>query len=194
MKPSNITIPGRPLSVGDRLGPLLQEGLKRYKSNAVPYWSTLYGTHLAEEEQVDVPDEIKVARKSDWTSITGHCWMVPHDNRVTFCFLAPLSDSTILSKVRNFLLYFHKPEETEMQRGSCFNVWDWFDTGVSAYWCPGCRTPRFTPEVEEGLSKSRLEGVGKTGGSSVTLSPLIAPWRRIMYVYTVFYWRPLLMN
>jgi hypothetical protein len=164
-------------SVEKRLGPVLQEGLKRYKSNAVPYWSTLYGTHLSDEEHLDTPEE--AIRKSEWTSITGGCWRIPHDNRVTFCFLAPLSDSTILIKVRNFLLHFHRPEESEMQRGSCFNVWDWFDTGISAYWCPGSKTPELTQK------NINISSVGECGGScenAATISPLVAPWRRIMYV------------
>ena len=66
-----------------------------------------------------------------------------------------------------------------MQRGSCFNVWDWFDTGISAYWCPGSKTPELT---QKNLNISRAEGVSEMSSDLVAISPLVAPWRRIMYV------------
>jgi hypothetical protein len=59
----------------------------------------------------------EIIRKSEWTSITGDFWKIPHDNRVTFYFLAPLSDPTNLIKVRTFLLHFRKIEGTTMETG-----------------------------------------------------------------------------
>ena len=143
----------------------------------MPYWSTLYGTHLADEGQSNSPEEI--IRKSEWTSITGGFWKIPHDNRVTFCFLAPLSDPTILIKVRNFLLHFHKIEGTTMERDSCFHIRDCFDSGLSVHWFPGRRMPGFSRIVND----MRMEGVRETCGNPTTLSRLVAPWRRIMYVF-----------
>lgn len=164
-----------------RLGPLLEESLQRYKSNAVPYWSTLYGTHLADEEHSNSREE--EIRTSEWTSVTGEFWRIPHDNRVTFCFLAALCDPTILIKVRNFLLHFHKLEGTTLHKDSCFHVWDWFDSGLSAYWCPGRKMPAL-PKLTRGVDDSRMEGVCRSSIHPTTLSRLVAPWRRIMYVST----------
>ena len=170
------TISSQILSRENRLGLLLEEGLERYRSNAVPYWSTLYGTHLADEGHSNSLEEI--IRMSEWTSITGDLWKIPHDNRVTFCFLAPLSDPTILIQVRNFLLHFHKIEGSTMERDSCLHIWDCFDSGLSVHWFPGRRMPNYSPVVND----MRMEGVRETCGNPTTLSRLVAPWRRIMYV------------
>ncbi|KAH7304366.1 hypothetical protein BKA65DRAFT_206366 [Rhexocercosporidium sp. MPI-PUGE-AT-0058] len=163
------------LSKEIRSGPLLEEALRRYKSNSVPYWSTLYGTHLKDEEHPEIPDE--VIRNSEWTAITADCWKIPHDNRVSFCFLSPASDPTILIKVRNFLSLFHRPEDTEIMKGKDFNIWDWFDNGISAYWCPGNEAPELSQKAAQ---QFRGDGSRTDHGNLTTISHLVAPWRRIM--------------
>lgn len=166
---------GPELSKEVRSGPLLDEALRRYKSNEVPYWSTLYGTHLKDEEHPEIPEE--AIRSSEWTSLTVDCWKIPHDNRVSFCFLSPVSDPTILIKVQNFLSLFHRPDDSEIRKGKDFHIWDWFDTGVSAYWCPGNEAPEFTQKAAQHLTGGKSE----IQHSSLTVvSHLVAPWRRIM--------------
>jgi hypothetical protein len=158
-----------------RIGPILHEALKRYRLNAVPAWSTLYGANLPREEGPESPDE--VARKFEWTSITGNCWKIPQDNRVTLSFLGYISDAATLVQVRNFLLHFHKPGASGRPKGDNFNVWDWFDTGISAYWFPGSKTPGLPEDALNG-SKDETASVGQS--NSTHISHLIAPWRRIM--------------
>jgi hypothetical protein len=31
-------------------------------------------------------------RSTEWTSVVGECWKIPHDNRINFCFRAGMSD------------------------------------------------------------------------------------------------------
>lgn len=167
----NVINSNQPPSMTIRNGPMLQEALKRYQSNSVPFWSTLYGANLASEEtRGDVEAFI---RADEWTSITGIIWKIPNDNRVSFCFLAPWSDPQTLVQVRNFLFHFHKSERNVEN----FNIWDWFDTGISSYWFPGKTTPSMPHAAkiasETGDKSSHLR-------TSHELSHLIAPWRRIM--------------
>jgi hypothetical protein len=156
---------------------ILHEALRRYKSDLVPSWSTLYGTNLARGELIE--DQETISHALEWTSITGHCWKIPNDNRVSFCFLAPLSDEKTLVQVRKFLFDYHNSDSNGPPKGENFNIWDWFDTGISAYWFPGKRTPSMPFEA---LRTSKLETSSLSPSSIPQISPLIAPWRRIMYV------------
>jgi hypothetical protein len=156
---------------------ILHEALRRYKSDLVPSWSTLYGTNLARGELIE--DQEAISHALEWTSITGHCWKIPNDNRVSFCFLAPLSDEKTLVQVRKFLFDYHKSDSNGPPKGENFNIWDWFGTGISAYWFPGKRTPSMPFEA---LRTSKLETSSLSPSSIPQISPLIAPWRRIMYV------------
>ena len=152
---------------------ILDEALRRYKADSVPSWSTLYDTSVTREEFIE--DLEVVARNGEWTSITGDCWKIPNDNRVSFCF-PPWSDPKTLIQVRSFLLHFHKPEGGGHPKGENFNIWDWFDTGISAYWFPGKRTPsklhRDSTDMDEASSLPRH--------ATTPISHLVAPWRRIM--------------
>lgn len=164
-------------SMKARTGPVLEEALKRYKLNAVLVWSTLYGANLARPKGTESPAEI--ARSVEWTTIIGDCWRIPHDNRVTLCFPGLLEDTTSLIQVRNFLSHFHRSRSSSLSKSSNFNIWDWFDTGISAYWFPGQKTSGIPEEVEIG-SKIATNILGQSHSDHI--SPLIAPWRRIMYV------------
>jgi len=157
-----------------RTGPILHEALRRYRSDAVPSWNTLYGTNLARKA---ISDPEALAWDIEWTSITGDCWKIPNDNRVSFCFLAAGSETKQLFQVRNFLFHFHKHQDSGRLNGEHFNVWDWFDTGISAYWFPGKRTPSLPPATAEGS----VTATSFLPSSNITqLSHLVAPWRRIM--------------
>jgi hypothetical protein len=158
-----------------RNGPILHEALRRYKVDAVPSWSTLYGANLAREEIRE--DSHTIERDSEWTSIMGNCWKIPNDNRVSFCFLAPWSDPNTLVQVRNFLFHFHKSHRKGLPKGENFNVWDWFDTGISAYWFPGKRTLSMPQQASSGPV---VETDSLHPNNTTHISPLIAPWRRIM--------------
>ena len=158
-----------------RMGFILQEALTRYNLNAVPSWSSGYGTHVMRGEG---PETIVDAlRNIEWTSIIGDCWRIPHDNRINFTFRGPDSDFGAVVRVRNFVSGFHRQEHSDSPKGEHFNVWDWFDTGISAYWYPGkimaaasLASPTWSPNSKEGY------------GNCYPLSTMIAPWRRIMYV------------
>jgi hypothetical protein len=120
-----------------------------------------------------------VAREIEWTSLVGDFWKIPHDNRLNFCFRAPPpDDEETLVHVRNFLYHFHRQEYSRFPNGKVFHVWDWFDTGLSAYWHPG-RKPSELPTDALKWSTGDLE---KRYSNSFHLSNMIAPWRRIMFV------------
>jgi hypothetical protein len=79
-------------------------------------------------------------------------------------------------------------------------MWDWFDGGLSTYWYPGVGSRvvedlmrRAPPGFEEGsatkamgrkdkkeIFETRKVGRGGEIAQEVDISPLIAPWRRIM--------------
>lgn len=161
----------------DRTQTILHEALRRYRADSVPSWSTLYGTNVAREEFVE--DLEIIARDGEWTSITGDCWKIPNDNRVSFCF-PPWVDPKTLIQVRNFLLHYHKPKGNGHPKGENFNIWDWFDTGISAYWFPGKRIS----SMPQGDSAD-IEGASALlGAPTPQISHLVAPWRRIMYFIT----------
>jgi hypothetical protein len=157
-----------------RTGFILQEALTRYNLNAVPSWSSLYGTHLMRGEGPETAED--AIRNIEWTSVIGDCWRIPHDNRVNFSFRAPLSDIATAVRVRNFLSNLHRQEHSDRPKGEHFNVWDWFDTGLSAYWFPGKRTSTMTLVAPGWSPRSKLED-----DNLIPLSTMIAPWRRIMY-------------
>jgi hypothetical protein len=156
-----------------RTGFILQEALARYSLNAVPSWSCLYGTHLLRGEGPETVED--ALRNIEWTSVVGDCWKIPYDNRINLCFRAPMADIAAVVRVRNFVSHFHRPEFSDSPKGEHFNVWDWFDTGLSAYWYPGRRTPPLPLDAPSSPPDSILEP-----GTSYPLSTMIAPWRRIM--------------
>jgi hypothetical protein len=158
-----------------RTGFILQEALTRYNLNAVPSWSSSYGTHVMRGEGPETV--VDAQRNIVWTSVIGDCWRIPHDNRINFSFRGPDSDFGAIVRVRNFVSGFHRQEHSDAPKGEHFNVWDWFDTGISAYWYPGkivaaapLASPTWSPQFKEGY------------GNGYPLSSMIAPWRRIMYV------------
>lgn len=176
---SNLINSAQLFSMELRNGPILCEALKRYCLDSVPSWSTLYGANLGREVAIEDPE--KIARDIEWTSITGDCWKIPNDNRITFCFLAPSSDPKTLVRVRNFLFHFHKSENKGPPKGENFNVWDWFDTGISAYWFPGTRTPRMPHEALATLMKGMdARSLPPWPSNTTQISHLVAPWRRII--------------
>jgi hypothetical protein len=157
-----------------RTGFILQEAVTRYNLNAIPAWSPFYGTHLTGGEGPETADD--AIRNGEWSSIVGDCWRIPHDNRINFCFRAGMSDSDCVVRVRNFVSHFHRPAR-DAPKGEFFNVWDWFDMGLSAYWYPG-KTGSTTP-----LRFPNWLAGGKTQtGESFPLSTMVAPWRRVMCV------------
>jgi hypothetical protein len=163
------------LSVELRTGSILQEALTRYNLNTVPFWSCLYGTHLMPGPGSESPEE--VLRNIEWASIIGDFCKIPHDNRLNLCFRAPMDDIAVMVRVRNFMSHFHKPEHHGSPKGEYFNIWDWFDTGLSAYWYPG----RKEPVVQLGSFGSAL-GSNSCNTNLYRLSSMIAPWRRMVYV------------
>jgi hypothetical protein len=159
---------------------ILTEALRRYNLNAVPSWSCLYGTHSMRGDGPETPEEVN--RNTEWTSLIGDLWKIPHDNRINFCFRASTSDFANTVRVRNFVSHFHRLDSSDAPKGEYFNVWDWFDTGISTYWCPGKKTS------EDGTFGSPLKSRNwspegeSTSDSLYPLSTTIAPWRRMMYV------------
>ncbi|KAE9377870.1 hypothetical protein N431DRAFT_399020 [Stipitochalara longipes BDJ] len=155
-----------------RTGFILQEGLTRYNLNAVPAWSPFYGTHLMQGEGPETAED--AIRNSEWTAVLGHCWRIPHDNRINFCFRTGMSGPESVSRVQKFLSDYHRPVPY-LPKGDIFNVWDWFDTGLSAYWYPGMQastTPlRFPHWLAGGSSKD---------SDQFPLSTMVAPWRRVI--------------
>ena len=152
---------------------ILKEALTRYNLNAVPSWSCLYGTHLMRGE---APETVEDSRRNiEWTSVVGDCWKIPYDSRVILCFRAPMDDITAVVRVRNFLSHFHKAGLANHRKGENFNVWDWFDTGISAYWYPGKGSPTLPVESSGWSSNNMSQPV-----NSYPLSTMVAPWRRIM--------------
>ena len=163
-------------SIEVRSGPLLREALARYDSDAIPHWSTLYGTYLTEAAGPELPEE--TLRRLDWSNLIGGCWRIPHDNRVGLCFLAsPLHTPVAVARVRNFLSHYHRSHDSSLPKGDYFNIWDWFDTGISAFWYPGKRHA----DIEHELSDRRgvLSSL-QTDSGAAHVSQLVAPWRRIM--------------
>ena len=128
--PSNV-----PLSTELRTGIILQEALTRYNHNAVPFWSSLYGTYLMPGPGVEYPEE--VTRNIEWPTIISDFCKIPHDNRLNLCFRAPMGDIAAMMRVRNFMSHFHKQDHLDSLKGDFFNIWDWFDTRLSAYWYLG---------------------------------------------------------
>lgn len=158
-----------------RTGKILQEALSRYNLNAVPYWSCLYGVYIMRGEEPENYED--AVRNLEWTSIVGECWKIPHDGRVNFCFQASMADYTTIVRVRNFVYHFHRSERSDAPKGERFNVWDWFDTGISTYWYPGKRTPTIPLEAAHMGTQTT-----KRGNNEFPMSKMIAPWRRMMYV------------
>lgn len=165
-------------SMDARSGPILQEALRRYDSDAVPHWSTLYGTHLTKDPGPALPEDVLF--KLDWQRIIGDCWLIPHDNRVGLCFLASrIHGPVVAARIRNFLTHYHRPQDRGIPKGEYFNVWDWFDTGISAFWYPG----KQPSDVEREASDRRIAQRSIPSGAGMPgISQLVAPWRRIMCV------------
>lgn len=161
------------LSTELRTGSILKEALTRYNLNAVPFWSSLYGTHLTPSPGVESPEE--VTRNIEWATIIGGFCKIPHDNRLNLCFRAPMDDIATMVRVRNFMSHFHKQDHSGSPKGEYFNIWDWFDTGLSAYWYPGRK--------ESAIHLRSFGLAEEKNSSSATLYRLpnmIAPWRRVM--------------
>jgi len=89
---SSASAPSVPTSITTELrtGFILEEALTRYNLNAIPAWSPFYGTHLMHGEGPETAED--AIRSTEWTSVVGECWKIPHDNRINFCFRAGMSD------------------------------------------------------------------------------------------------------
>lgn len=157
-----------------RTGCILQEALTRYNLNAVPGWSPFYGTHMLRGEGPETAED--AIRNSEWTKVIGQCWKIPHDNRINFCFRTGMSGPESVLRVQKFLSHFHKPAPNA-QRGEFLNVWDWFDTGLSAYWYPGKQASTMPLRFPNWLAESNSKM-----SNSFPLSTMVAPWRRVMYI------------
>ncbi|KAH8807840.1 hypothetical protein F5884DRAFT_900166 [Xylogone sp. PMI_703] len=165
----SVTIPPE-----QRAGPLLSEALRRYKLNIVPSWGCLFGTH-------SMPGSHDLTGNVEWsTSMVGELWKIPHDNRMSLCFKSLACDPTDVDRVCNFISLLHVPSFSGDPKGQYFNVWDWFDTGLSAYWYPGIATS------EQGIYGSLLQSSNRTLESELAKdswfnpSPMVAPWRRMI--------------
>ncbi|KAN0108226.1 hypothetical protein V8E51_007968 [Hyaloscypha variabilis] len=154
-----------------RTGFILQEALARYNLNAVPAWSPYYGTHLMHGEGPETAED--AIRNSEWTAVLGQCWKIPHDNRINFCFRAGMSGPESVSRVQKFLSDYHRPV-SYLPKGDIFNVWDWFDTGLSAYWYPGM------PASTAPLRLPRWLAGCTSNSDPFPLSTMVAPWRRMI--------------
>jgi len=180
-----------------RTGPLLKEALQRYRTNAVPRWSTIYGGHdgaISPSDGDGIEPLEAAARRVQWEALAGQCWKIPHDNRVGLCFqfAAGESDGDAPARLRRWLHGLHgRQRSRSMAGGRTFHVWDWFDGGLSAYWYPGCeedvvagldqRAPAiYGPERRGATASGKSIGRGGEKGQGTDLSPLVAPWRRIM--------------
>jgi hypothetical protein len=97
-------------------------------------------------------------RNSEWAEIVGGCYHIPHDNRINFCFRAGISGPESVIRVRKFVSNFHR-SAPDAPKGEFFNVWDWFDTGLSVYWYPGKKSStiplQFPNWLAENNSKNR---------------------------------------
>ncbi|KAK3386772.1 hypothetical protein B0H63DRAFT_468360 [Podospora didyma] len=170
------------LSNEARSGPILREAIKRYNGNSVLHWSTLYGTHVSPWPGIEAP------REATWAPLVGNLWRVPHDNRVGLCFVAPLEANTQTPlRVKRSLFQFHNTNTRQVPKGEFLNIWDWFDSGRSRYWHP----EQVSPVASLGNKASGLlvdEEGGKDeegrledgGGGQFRISPLVAPWRRVI--------------
>ena len=115
-------------------------------------------------------------RNSEWTAVIGHCWRIPHDNRINFCFRPGMSGPESVSRVDKFLSDYHRPV-AYLPKGDIFNVWDWFDTGLSAYWYPGMQASTAPLRFPRWLPRSSPKS-----SDPFPLSTMVAPWRRVMCV------------
>ena len=165
----------------ERCGPILREALRRYRTDAVPQWSTFYGAHLSTPPTYPEYSLKESERRLAWSSLVGECWQIPHDNRVSLCFLgtnAP-TDPVLLSRVRNFLHYFHDSHANESPRGRYFNVWDWFDSsGFSTYWYP-YKVP-FDLDTDAQKRRQVESGLPDEKEPVAALPAMVAPWRRMI--------------
>ncbi|KAK0655942.1 hypothetical protein B0T16DRAFT_23449 [Cercophora newfieldiana] len=161
-----------------RTGPILCEALRRYRTDSVPQWSAFYGAHVTSPPQSDGYGFKDQERRSAWNSLIGETWQIPHDNRISLCFLSAPTDPMVPSRVRNFLYHFHDAHANESPRGRYFNIWDWFDSGISAYWYPHKSSSDLDLDMEK---RGRIED-GLTGAKEETsaLAPMVAPWRRMI--------------
>jgi len=167
------------LTIEARGGPILREALRRYRTDSVPVWNPLYGAHLISPSQYPGHGFKDQGRRSAWTGLLGECWQIPHDNRVSLCFLSTPTDPTTPSRVRNFLHHFHDAHANESPRGRYFNIWDWFDTGVSSYWYPHKSSSDLDIDTEK---RGRIEdGLSGAKEETSTLAPMVAPWRRMIH-------------
>ena len=162
-----------------RTGFILREALRRYNVNAVPSWSCFHGTHSMPRKGPETPEEIN--RNIEWTSVIGELWRIPCDNRINFCFGASASDFADVVRVRNFVSHFHRLDSFDAPKGEYFNVWDWFDTGLSTYWYPGKKSSEEDTFGRPLKSRNWSSERESTRDSSPPLSSMVAPWRRIMY-------------
>ncbi|RFU27353.1 hypothetical protein B7463_g8978, partial [Scytalidium lignicola] len=169
----NSTIP-----IEKRTGPILSEALRRYSLDVVPSWSCLYGTHSMPSSQSQTSEEL--TRNAEWTSTVRELWKIPHDNRIGFCFRSPACEPIDVDRVRNFVSHLHILKSSNDPKGQYFNVWDWFDTGLSAYWYPGIAVSE--QQIYGSLLKSsdRPSEIQSAEANSYRLSPMIAPWRRMI--------------
>ncbi|KAF4633530.1 hypothetical protein G7Y89_g4589 [Cudoniella acicularis] len=159
-----------------RLGSILQEAITRYNSDAVPSWSSQYGERVI-KLRGEGPDTAEDSfRNARWTKIVGECWKIPHDNRINLCFRTDSVNHRTLVRVRNFIMNFHKLDYPDSPRGEYFHVWDWFDSGISAYWCPGTKSTTTPLRNLSGIGGEQWEQLN----SATALSIMIAPWRRII--------------
>jgi hypothetical protein len=158
-----------------RTGFILQEALTRYNLDSIPAWSPFYGTHLLHGEGPETAEDS--IRNSEWAAAIGEFWKIPHDNRINFCFRAGMSGPASVLRVRNFVCKFHNSSAPNSPKGEFFNIWDWFDTGLSAYWYPGKTTAVLPMRFP-----SWLAGSSSKHANSFPLSTMVAPWRRVMWV------------
>jgi hypothetical protein len=161
-----------------RIGPVLQEALQRYRLNAVPQWSAFYGAHLSSGPEHNLGHD--EALSSAWKSVVGECWQIPHDNRVSLCFLSAPTDPTSLVRVRNFLYHFHDAHPLELPRGKYINVWDWFDTAVSTHWHPHKTAADLEADAKKRARAENALPKPSAPPSSLLISPMVAPWRRLI--------------
>ncbi|KAK0706263.1 hypothetical protein B0T26DRAFT_446349 [Lasiosphaeria miniovina] len=167
-----------PFSAEARRGPLLEEAVQRYNANSLPRWNAHYGTHTSHRPTIQVPQQGSSTR-FDWPSVVGDFWCIPNDNRVSLCFLAPPSDITTALRVRNFVTHFHNTQARGAPNGDCLNVWDWFDSGTSRYWHPDKMSPM--PALDH-APEAAIRGEEDKTESAPRISPLIAPWRRVIHM------------
>jgi hypothetical protein len=154
-----------------REGPVLREAIRRYNNNCVPPYN-----HVGELEKTLEAHENNLF-KEEWSSILGNFSQIPNDNRLLFSFQASELNLMSNADVDQFLAQLLMFHETSLF------VSDHFDTGL-------CRMYQFMGEIQGSEFQQKLPEALAQSDMDWLMAPLpadVAPWRRVMYVLSLYY-------